>query len=366
MGIDSVSEIVKQYPGGSVRKFVLDDGYSFETYVPDNYNPSTPIMIYEHGDGGYYNDWKSYMARFSEGECNAIIVRADRFNSMALYNHVVEKCNLQPERGITVSFSGGTPFAMRETVQMIEQYPNTDPPLAVILDGYPPTGILQADGSLKKMMDADTVFLGFSQGAGGTNYDNQYKALARAGANMIIFYDKSSYGMSHVGVDKSFMENGIFEYILGEGKLPDNYVIKAYVPKADGTGREWITIDSESIDEIDDVYDFFGIDTLQSRVTKLSQISNYAIKSDNLSLSFYLNNIIRNVRNTNFLGMNFNSFSGSSTTSVPSEIPSVVKRHFSDAARTMDKIVSLTDSVNEIHVRYEELDSELTKLVNNK
>ena len=64
--------------------------------------------------------------------------------------------------------------------------------------------------------------------------------------------------------------------------------------------------------------------------------------------------------------MDFNSFSGSSTTSVPSEIPSVVKRHFSDAARTMDKIVRLTDSVNEIHVRYEEIDSELTKLVNNK
>ena len=108
----------------------------------------------------------------------------------------------------------------------------------------------------------------------------------------------------------------------------------------------------------------FGIDTLKTRIEKLANVNNYVIKSDNLSLSFYLNNIVRNVRNTNFFGIDFENFTGSSTTSVPADVFSLVKKHFNNATKVMDKIVNLTDSVNEIHVRYEDLDNRLAKSIN--
>ena len=50
-------EIVQEYPNGCVKKFTTDDGMTFEAYIPNGYDEDTNVIMYEHGDGGYYNDW---------------------------------------------------------------------------------------------------------------------------------------------------------------------------------------------------------------------------------------------------------------------------------------------------------------------
>ena len=99
--------VVNEYKNGTVKKFVTATGYQFEAFIPNNCNVDTSIIMYEHGDYGYYNDWKSYTNKFSSGDCNSIIIRADRNNSIDLYNHIVKQYNLTENQRMTVSFSGG-------------------------------------------------------------------------------------------------------------------------------------------------------------------------------------------------------------------------------------------------------------------
>ena len=355
--------IVAEYSSGTLRQFSLDNGQEFEAFFPNNYTATTPVMIYEHGNGedltyAYHRDWKTFTEKFNREECNSIIIHGYRKNSVDLYDHLIEKCNLQPENTFTVSFSGGTIHSLTEANELINRYPNNEPPISVILDGYIPTEYLRNTKIQKNLADNNAILLAFGQVGGQSTYLRQCRELSEAGVKLVLFQDQSEYGYSHRGINDSFTENGVLEYVIGEKKLPDNYIVKIY------ENGKWVSIDYGSVKDVDDVYDLFGIDTLKTRIEKLANVSNYAITSDNLSLSFYLNNIVRNVRNTNFFGISFENFNGSSTTSVPADIESLVKKHFNNAAKVMDKIVRLTDSVNEIHVRYEDLDNRLAKSIN--
>lgn len=361
--ISTDGTIIAEYSNGTLRQFTLDNGQEFEAFFPNNYTVTTPVMIYEHGNGedltyAYHRDWKVFTKKFNRDECNSIIIHGYRNNSVDLYDHLIDTCNLQPENTFTVSFSGGTVHSLIEANELINRYPNNEPPISVILDGYIPTQHLINKKIVKNLADNNAILLAFGQVGGQSTYLRQCREMAESGVKVLLFQDQSKYGYSHRGINDSFTENGVLEYVIGEKKLPDNYIIRTYV------NGKWVTVDYDSVKDVDDVYDLFGIDILKTRIEKLSNVSNYTIKSDNLSLSFYLNNIVRNVRNTNFFGIDFENFTGTSTTSVPSLVPSLVKKHFNNAAKVMDKIVSLTDSVNEIHDRYEELDNGLAKSIN--
>ena len=78
--------------------------------------------------------------------------------------------------------------------------------------------------------------------------------------NLLILSDKSEFGKSHAGVRNSLWENGVLNYLTGDGELLDNYVIKYYNPKGpnpDGNG--FCEVDYSQVITLDDVYNFFGI-----------------------------------------------------------------------------------------------------------
>ena len=206
--------IVNEYPNGVVKKFKTENGKSFEAYIPNDYDSNTNVIIYEHGDGGYSNDWKSYKAKFETGECDSIIIRADRNKSSDLYNHIVSEYGLTGDNKMTVSFSGGTSYAFAETKKMIEQNPDANAPVTVIMDGYIPYKYLESNGTSAAIRDADGIILAFGRPNASYNYMSIYKDYAKQSqTNMIIFTDNSDYGKSHMGVNNSFMEGGLLEYV---------------------------------------------------------------------------------------------------------------------------------------------------------
>lgn len=351
--------VVQQYAKGAVLKFALDDGYTFEAYVPNDCTRDTAVTIYEHGDGGYYNDWKTYQEKFAKDGCSSIIIRADRNRSTELYNHIKKTYNLTPKQNMTVSFSGGTSYAIKETVDMIKQNPNGEPPVAVLLDGYVPTGYLISDGTVDTLIKGNALVLAFGR-SGGSTYYNQYLSLAKAGANVVIFKDLSSYGYSHRGMNNSYMEGGLLEYTLGEGELPDRYEISIY----DSSKHQFVSLDYSQVSRLDKVYNLFGIDTFKIRSASLLSLKNYEITSDSAVINDYLNNIINMIKSSSFLNLTFNS-SFNSTTNVPTAIPSCVKRYFNSVSQELINLSNFIDTIAQIDPAYQKLDEKLLKLVDN-
>lgn len=349
--------VVQQYSDGAILQFSLDDGYTFEAYVPNNCTSDTAVTIYEHGDGGYYNDWKTYQEKFAKDGCSSIIIRADRYRSTELYNHIKKTYNLTPKQNMTVSFSGGTSYAMKETVDMIKQNPNGEPPVAVLLDGYVPTGYLISDGTVDTLIKGNALVLAFGR-SGGSTYYNQYLSLAKAGTNVVIFKDLSSYGYSHSGINNSYMEGGLLEYTLGEGALPDRYEILVY----DSSKRQFVSLDYSQVSSLDKVYDLFGIDTFKMRINSLLSLKNYEITSDSAVINGYLNNIINMIKRSSFFNLTF-SDSFDSTTNVPTAVPDCVKRYFNSVSQELINLSNFIDTISQIDPAYQKLDDKLLKLI---
>ena len=249
-----------KYTYGAIYEFKNENGKTFEAYIPNNYNSNTKIMIYEAGDGRNSNEinnpknWESFKNKFEKESCNAIVLRATRSNAVKYYNQLVNECNLDNPQPITVSHSGGTIYSMKETNELINQSSTNKPAIVTILDGYAPADHLEKLGVIDNLKENNSIVLAFSQKKGNTDYEREYKNLAKKGVNVLIFYDESEYGQSHGGVNKSFTEANIMEYILGEGKLSDNYKIKKY----DMNNKEFIEVNLSQIPNIQSTYNLFN------------------------------------------------------------------------------------------------------------
>ena len=360
-----VGTIVKEYKNGVLREFVTENGEKFQAYIPYECNSKTPIMIYEHGDNGYTSNWQVYEADLYEKECNSIIIRGDRKNKINDYNYLVQQYNLDTPQPITVSFSGGTPSAMNETAMMIQATQGQVPGVAVILDGYAPAEHLESRGVLDTFRNSNSVVLGFAQKGGNRQYVVQYENLAKKGVNTLILYDQSSYGQSHSGVNQSFMKQNLYDYILGTGKLPENYVIKRY----DSTSQSFVEVDINEVSTIKDVYKYFGIDTstisnlenglVNFGITSLKSLSLLDdVKSDNHLLSSSLNGIRGAIRGTSFLQGTSLSSGFASTTKVPSELPSIVSSYISSTGTLLQRIATDTENFAKIGTSIIEIDQE--------
>ena len=354
--------IVNEYPNGVVKKFKTENGKVFEAYIPNNYTSSTNVIIYEHGDGGYSNDWKTYKDKFETGECDSIIIRADRNKSSDLYNHIVSEYNLTGENKMTVSFSGGTSYAFAETKKIIEQNPDAAAPVTVIMDGYIPYQYLGTNGTSAVIREANGIILAFGR-PNDSGYYKIYQQYAKESkTNMIIFKDTSSYGKSHMGVNNSFMEAGLLEYVEGRGELPDRYEICIYDPEK----GEFVTLDRSQVSTLADVYSLFGLDYKGKPIirsytlTELGQIEDLSVTSDSGVLEESLNKIRSVIRNSNIV--NGSSIGGcSSTTMMPSQIGAVVSRFLESTTSCLSKIVNETSQFAAIGESIEELNFNLER-----
>ena len=250
----SNATVVQEYPNGVVKKFVSDKGQTFEAFIPSGCTNDTPIVMYEHGDGGYSSNWRTYIEKFSQGSSDSIIIRADRRDSMDLYNSLVKQYNLDSPCNVNVSFSGGTVYSIKETAQMIKDNPDGQPPVSVILDGYVPFSHLESEGIVDTLRDSDALVLAFGR-HGGEYYSQYYKALAKSGVNVVLFTDVSK-AVSHSDVNNSYMMDGLYEYSLGIGNLPDKYDIQVY-NSATGAFEK---LPYDSVSSLSKVYEYFGIE----------------------------------------------------------------------------------------------------------
>lgn len=250
----SNATVVQEYPNGVVKKFVSDKGQTFEAFIPSGCTNDTPIVMYEHGDGGYSSNWRTYIEKFSQGSSDSIIIRADRRDSMDLYNSLVKQYNLDSPCNVNVSFSGGTVYSIKETAQMIKDNPDGQPPVSVILDGYVPFSHLESEGIVDTLRDSDALVLAFGR-HGGEYYSQYYKSLAKSGVNVVLFTDVSK-AVSHSDVNNSYMMDGLYEYSLGIGNLPDKYDIQVY-NSATGAFEK---LPYDSVSSLSKVYEYFGIE----------------------------------------------------------------------------------------------------------
>lgn len=358
----SDGEIVQEYPNGCVKKFTTSDGMTFEAYIPNGYDADTNVIMYEHGDGGYYNDWRTYTAKFENGECDSIVIRADRRNSMNLYNHMVNTFGLNDENRMTVSFSGGTCYAINETVDMIKQNPDADPPVSIILDGYIPSDYMLSNGTSETLKNGDAVILAFGR-PGGYQYYSQYQKFARySGVNMILFKDTSEYGWSHSGVNASFMEGGLLEYVEGRGELPDRYEIQIFDPKV----GDFVTLDRSQVATLEDVYDLFGLEypgsTQEYKYTleELSKLDDLELRSEDKALEQYLNSIRSAIRSSSVSALNCGGFA--SSTMMPSQVPAVINRYLQSTTNYLSKLANETEQFAKIGESIKEMDFNLERV----
>ena len=216
-------KIIQEFPNGLIYEFITDSNQKFEVFIPNNYSSDVSIVLYEHSDGGYFEDWESYLNKFSSGECNSVVIRADRRNTIDWYNFVKKKCNLNNNSIINVSFGGSAVYSLRETSEMINDSTNKIP-LTILLDGYVPVDLLKQEGVVDNLIKSKAIILCFSGNDCDDSIIESYKKLATAGVNVILF----SVDDSHFSLNDSYMEMGLYEYSIGLEELTDRYKISSY------------------------------------------------------------------------------------------------------------------------------------------
>lgn len=352
---------VKRYASGYLKEFVTDSGYHFQAYIPDNCTASTSVVVYEHGDDGYVRNWAPYDNRLTSDACDSIIIRADRTNNIDFYNCIAKEYDLTNSQTFMVSFSGGTVYSINESEAMIKQNPS-NVPVTVIMDGYVPTDYLSSSGTLSTIKNSNSLILAFAQYNGTNKYVDQYERLAKMGFNIVIFKDKSLYGTSHDGVNASFMENGVVKFLNGTGSLPDNYDIIVY----DSNIKAFKSLNYNDVSTVNKVFKYFNLGSSFGNITgDFRKLKDYVLKSDAKTLQNYLNFIGRRVKETHFANMNFSSFGGSSTTSMPSQVPEAVSNYFNNVTTVMNSLAGLMDDIASVHVAYENADNNLKKSIDN-
>lgn len=131
----------------------------------------------------------------------------------------------------------------------------------------------------------------------------------------------------------------------------------------DEISGNFMNINYSEVSNIDLIYNYFNIDNCSNYYKLLSNTLYYEFSSDSSVIQNYLNDIISAIRKTEYLNFNVPNSGGASTTKVPSEIPSVVRKYFSESTRILNSIVSLTDDIAKIEPSYKRVDKDLSNSI---
>lgn len=251
--------VLFKYDTGCIYELTTASGEKYQAYIPYEVDPTKPVVVYDPGDSGTgginsTRNWEMFKDDFENNGYDHIVIRSLRSDNSQYYNDLVDRLNLEPSNKLFVSHSGGTLYNIYEYCDLVEEGNNT-PGVIAIMDGYSPGPWLENQGYNNILRGSDTVVLGFYQNNENT-YSESYESLAKHGVNVIILCDKSTYGVSHNGVNLSLCENGVLDYLTGNGELPDNYEIRYY----DSEKGDFAALDHSQVKTLDDVYAFFGIE----------------------------------------------------------------------------------------------------------
>lgn len=366
---------IKTSDGGSITYHNYKGNVGYALYVPENVTADTPIFTYTYGSGRT-DDWYSryhvngnygvYDALIENGSDSIIVMPTmdwgDNWgeNTIGIINSVRE------EYGITNLNVSGSGFSMGGfggfdiVAENIRQNPDLDPQVVFFIDDYSSTYYMAkhklGNGRAELFAENNTIFFAYDPYWKGTD---KYQTYIDAGLN-IIRVEPKNFG--HIEINANFFKNGIYDYMAGESLPAEGYTYKIYNKE---TGN-WDEIEYSKIATIDRLYDYYNIDTLQSKIKKLSALSGYVIKSDSGLIEQYLNNIVGTIKSASFLNAVIDGFGGSSTTNVPSQVLFCVRKHFINVAKTIDKLTNLMDVVAEIDPAYQEVDQSLQAMIGTK
>ena len=258
-------KVLYTYNDGCIYELFDANGQRYEAYIPFEVDPTKPVIVYDPGDGhgGEVNssgNWKLFRDDFEQNGYDHIVIRSLRKDNSSYYNDLVGRLNLQPSNKLFVSHSGGTTYNFYEYCDLIDEG-NDSPGVIAVMDGYTPGSWFDRQGVTQKIKDSETIVFGFHQNW-RNDYAKDYENFAKSGINMLILSDTSEFGHSHGGVNQSLMQNGVLDFLSGNGELPDNYNIKYWDPNyvgEDGKTGGFVTVNHEDVKTLDDVYNFFGV-----------------------------------------------------------------------------------------------------------
>lgn len=255
------AKVLNTYDTGCIYEFTTSNGQKYHAYVPYEVDPTEPVIVYDSGgmSGNSYpsgTDWAMFKEYFETNGYDHIILKSDRQDTSSYYMDLCDKLNLTPKSRLFISHSGGF-RAQYEEYYDLQMEEGSAPGVIAMMDGY----INNNPKFIDKIIEDETIIFGFHQNymnEDGWDYVNKGK---NEDLNLLILSDQSEYGQSHSGMRISLIENGVIEYLTGQGELPDNYIIKYYNPSdpnADEHG--YAIVDYEKVKTLDDVYNFFGVE----------------------------------------------------------------------------------------------------------
>lgn len=362
---------------GKIYDNVTSDGMKYSIYIPDNYNSNTPILSYNLSTGVIDNNSSSVWinaknAVLEQGYDNVVLFpnhydtdtwnKDYQNNSIAILNDAKEKYGLTSDLFMTTGFSSCCSQSVKTTAEYIRQNPGVERQVAFTLDGFIwKNGVLN-QSELDALIRNDTLFVSYCQ---PQNW-NKLSSAVTENLDILIITDKNeyinhetSYWGRHDLIASNFFVEGLYNDVLnfldGRGTLNISrynfYVVNE-------CGRKVQVTDPKQL------YSLLGINTIEYYKNKFLGISDYKISSDQGNVAYYLNRIRRLIRKSSFLERDFSLIGCTSTTSVPSEILSYVRKYFTDVSKNLDKIISLTDTVASIHTAYVRVDDELSSTIN--
>ena len=353
---------------GKFIERTTEDGIRYAIYVPENVNADTQVFTYVHGSGGPAGDWRNSQNGVLEHGSDSIIIMPTMSwgkdwgkETMTIVNSVKQEYGITNTNVSASGFSMGGFCGYETVLENIKQNPDAEPQTVFFIDDYGRTTYhgyineVKKDEVMQAFRDNQTVFFIYEPSGKGAG---QSTAYAQAGINVIRV---KCIGQDHVGINKQFFYNGIYDFPAG-GMLPsENYVYQVYNSE---TGK-WEEIPYEKVATQDALYEYFNIDTFVSNMNRLYTLPDITIKSSNKALETYLNAIRRELRNTSFLTANFNEASFDSTTKVPTTIPDMITEYFTMTSSLLNSIANKTVSIARIAGEIELMDKQMASRLDN-
>ena len=355
-------ETVQTNDGGQIVHKQYENGITYAIYVPPGVNENTPIFTYVHGSGGPA-DWRQPYSILQERGANSVVI----LPTMPWSSDWGEKTmnivdSVRQEYGITNTnvssggFSMGGGMGVVTVAENLRRYGanKMEPQVVYLVDDYSAISYKSAqaftDENVQLFKENNTMFFVYESNHKDRTAINR---IAKTGVNVIQVLCENG---DHVGIHRDFFANGVYDYMSG-GTLPsEKYRYRKYNAE---TG-EWEDISYDQIKTIYDLYNTYEIDMFKVSLKNLANLPNIdlPVSSENDVLENHLNEIRGAIRGTKFLQGNFTDGGFTSTTKVPSKLPSIVTQLITSNVALLEKIAEETMQFAKIGTSIVELDQQ--------
>lgn len=378
---------------GKIVDYTLQDGKKFSAYIPTEVSDNTPIFYYSYVVGSEKSTdkiWQTFDQNMLSQNPNAIvIIPHDRQlvfgtedlnthlyqnNSMEALSIIEKDLGIKPTQFVNGGFSAGFGVSVRNLAHYLKLNPNAERQTIFAVDGVINDSTNLYPSELQTLHDNNTIVISYTQ-----NRNHAYQARKMGGLPILYVVDPdvpensndTVYWGFHDKMTQEFFDQGLYykliDFVRGEGELPEGYTYRYYNPK-DG---KIYKIDASNASEL------LGIEVykIPTNITfkDISSLADFTIKSSNTTFAKHLNNIKNKIVNSSILSNTPSTSDMNSTTSIPSEIPSVYQEYVSTTSNLLTKLTNdilqfskVSKSIDEINKDLEKESEDLNAAVNIK